>query len=200
MHPDQFVLINSTNEKVTQSSIRELQYHCDILDAMCLDQSAKIQIHVRGAYGEKTSSINTFIRRYDAFLSESIKERLVIENDDHLFGLDDCMIIHQQTSMPIVFDNFHHERFGDGKSLGDSIKKSNSTWKKAKDGPPIMDYSSQQLGERKGKHADTIDISLFKRFVLTVKDSDADIMLEIKDKERSALKAFEIIKTYSNPY
>jgi len=93
------------------------------------------------------------------------------------------MIIHQQTSIPIVFDNFHHECFGDGKSLGDSIKKSNSTWKKAKDGPPIMDYSSQQLGERKGKHADTINISLFKRFVLTVKDSDADIMLEIKDRE-----------------
>ena len=84
--------------------------------------------------------------------------------------------------------------------LGGSIKKSNSTWKKAKDGPPTMDYSSQQLGERKSKHADAIDISLFKRFVLTVKDSDADIMLEIKDKEKSALKAFEIIKTYSNLY
>jgi hypothetical protein len=43
--------------------------------------------------------------------------------------------------------------------LDDSIKKSIS-WKKAKDGPPIMDYSSQQLGEGKGKHANTIDISL----------------------------------------
>jgi UV DNA damage endonuclease len=200
MHPDQFVIINSTKEKVTQSSIRELQYHCDILDAMCLDQSAKIQIHVGGAYGEKTSAINTFIRRYDAFLSESIKERLVIENDDHLFNLDDCMIIHQQTNIPIVFDNFHHECFGDGMSLGDSFKKSNSTWKKAKDGPPIMDYSSQQLGQRKGKHADTIDTSLFEKFVLTIKNFDADIMLEIKDKEKSALKAFEIIKTCSNQY
>jgi UV DNA damage endonuclease len=63
-----------------------------------------------------------------------------------------------------------------------------------------MDYSSQQLGERKGKHVNTIDISLFEKFVLTLKDFDADIMLEIKDKEKSALKAFEIIKTYSNPY
>ena len=78
MHPDQFVPINSPHEKVTQNSIRELQYHCDILDAMCLDRSAKIQIHVGGAYGEKTSAINTFIRRYHTFLSESIKERLVI--------------------------------------------------------------------------------------------------------------------------
>jgi UV DNA damage endonuclease len=81
-------------------------------------------------------------------LSESIKERLVIENDDHLFSLNDCMVI--ETSIPIVFDNFHHDCFSDGESLDDSIKTSNSTWKKAKDGIPIMDYSSQQLGERKG--------------------------------------------------
>ena len=80
--------------------------------------------------------------------------------------------------------------------MDDSIKKSNSTWKKAEDGPPIMDYSSQQLEERKGKHANTIDILLFEKFVLTLKDFDVDIMLEIKDKEKSALKALEVIKTH----
>ncbi len=110
MHPDQFVLINSNNEKVTQSSMRELQYHCDILDTMCLDQSAKIQIHVGGAYGDKTNAINVFIKRYDS-LSESIKKRLVIENDDHLFNLHDCMIIHQQTSIPIVLDKLSSRVF-----------------------------------------------------------------------------------------
>ena len=114
MHPDQFVLINSTNEKVTQNSMRELQYHCDILDAMCLDQSAKIQIHVGGAYGNKTNAINVFIKRYDSLLNEAIKKRLVIENDDHLFNLDDSMIIHRQTDIPIVLDNFHIECFGNG--------------------------------------------------------------------------------------
>ncbi len=64
--------------------------------------------------------------------------------------------------------------------------------------PPVL--CSQQLGERKGEHANTIDISLFEKFVLTLKDFDADIMLEIKDKEKSALKAFEIIKTHSSSY
>jgi UV DNA damage endonuclease len=42
MHPDQFVILNSSNEKVTNSSISELEYHCNILDAMGLDQTAKV--------------------------------------------------------------------------------------------------------------------------------------------------------------
>jgi len=37
---------------------------------------------------------------------------------------------------------------------------------------------------------------LFEKFVLTLKDFDVDIMLEIKDKEKSALKALEVIKTH----
>ena len=54
--------------------------------------------------------------------------------------------------------------------------------------------------QNQAQEADTIDVSLFEKFVLTLKNFDADIMLEIKDKEKSALKAFEIIKTYSNQY
>ncbi len=34
MHPDQFVLINSPNEKIVTNSIKELEYHCEILDLM----------------------------------------------------------------------------------------------------------------------------------------------------------------------
>jgi UV DNA damage endonuclease len=56
--------------------MQELQYHCDILDALCLDQSAKIQIYVGGAYGDKTNAINVFIKRYDS-LSEFINKRYV---------------------------------------------------------------------------------------------------------------------------
>lgn len=192
MHPDQFVILNSSNEKVTDNSINELKYHCNILDAMDLDQTAKIQIHVGGVYGDKPKAIKKFIECYST-LSEAIKERMTIENDDHLFNLKDCLEIHQQTGIPIIFDNFHHECFNYSKeSIIQAIKKASLTWK-VKDGLPMLDYSSQSRGERKGKHATTLDPLLFCKFIMETQRLDFDLMLEIKDKEKSALAALKLL-------
>jgi len=70
-------------------------------------------------------------------------------------------------------------------------------------GLPMADYSSQDIGTidnysdvmaRKGKHAERIDITSFKYFIKQSEGLDFDIMLEIKDKEISALKALEIVR------
>ena len=192
MHPDQFVILNSSNEKVTENSINELKYHCNILDAMDLDQTAKVQIHVGGVYGDKPRAIKKFIECYST-LSEAIKKRIAIENDDHLFNLKDCLEIHQQTGIPIIFDIFHHECFNYSKeSLIQAIKKASLTWK-VKDGLAMLDYSTQSKGERKGKHAATLDPLLFCNFIMETQRFDFDVMLEIKDKEKSALAALKLL-------
>ena len=192
MHPDQFVILNSSNDKVTDNSINELKYHCNILDAMDLDRTAKVQIHVGGVYGDKPRAIKKFIECYST-LSETIKKRIAIENDDHLFNLKDCLEIHQQTGIPIIFDNFHHECFNYSKeSIIQAIKKASLTWK-VKDGLPMLDYSSQSKGERKGKHAATLDPLLFCNFIMETQRLDFDVMLEIKDKEKSALAALKLL-------
>jgi UV DNA damage endonuclease len=76
-----------------------------------------------------------------------------------------------------------------------------STWKINNDGLPMVDYSSQDIGTinncnslmaRKGKHSERIDIKSFKYFIKQTEGLDFDIMLEIKDKEISALKALGI--------
>jgi UV DNA damage endonuclease len=192
MHPGQFVLINSIKEKVVQRSIKELDYHCKILDAMGMDITSKIQIHVGGVYGDKPKAIERFAERYES-LSESIKKRLVIENDDRLFSLKDCLYINQLTGIPFVFDSFHHECLNSEESVRDAIMKAQTAWKD-KDGSLMVDYSSQKEGERRGKHATTIDLSLFKNFIDETKGLEFDIMLEIKDKEKSALKAIKLLK------
>jgi len=206
MHPDQFVILNSYNEKIVQNSFNELKYHCTLLDAMRLDETAKVQIHVGGVYGNKMEAIDRFIRTYN-LADHSIRKRLVVENDDRLYSLRDCLCINQQTGIPIVFDSFHHECYNNGESLRSSLKTAMSTWDGTRDGTPMIDYSSQDLGNydnnynnknnknrKKGRHAQTIDITSFEKFLNETKTLDFDMMLEIKDKELSALKALRTLK------
>ena len=187
MHPDQFTLINSQDRGVFRRSVEELLYHCQVLDLMRLDSSAKIQIHVGGVYGDKRKSMERFMKRFIR-LDRRIQRRLVIENDDRNYTFGDCLNVHKKTGVPVIFDSFHHELNSSGESVARAIQDMTETWSKG-DGVPMVDYSSQQSGERKGKHAESIDLRRFKRFLRETIPRDFDIMLEIKDKERSAMKA-----------
>lgn len=190
MHPDQFTLINSPSEQIFRNSCRELLYHAEVLDLLQLDRSAKIQIHVGGVYGDKQASIERFIERF-AQLDERIKRRLVIENDERSYSLADCLLIHRATAIPVVFDLFHHELNSSGESVQEAFSLFTKTWDD-EDGLPIVDYSFQEEGERRGKHAGTLDPERFQLLLAQTQPFDFDIMLELKDKERSALRAIEL--------
>jgi UV DNA damage endonuclease len=190
VHPDQFTLINSISEDIFERSKKELMYHAQILDLMQLDLTAKIQIHVGGVYGNKPQSIKTFIERIGR-LDEEITRRLVIENDERLFDVDDCLEISAQTGIPVLFDAFHHKinhRSGKEKEDLASISR---TWQ-SKDGLPMVDYSSQKPQAKLGSHTQSIDATDFEVFLVSTRPFDFDVMLEIKDKEASANKALKI--------
>jgi len=192
MHPDQFIVLNSNKEKVVDNSIAELNYHADVLDLLNLDASHKIQLHVGGVYGEKQRSKERFVERYKR-LDNKIKRRLVIENDDTSYTLRDCLEINDNCGIPVLFDNFHHQVNDSGEVLNEALELISKTWRE-RDGIPMVDYSSQEPGEKDGRHAETIDIEDFKRFISGSKPVDFDVMLEIKDKEKSAKKALKILR------
>lgn len=190
MHPDQFTLINSLDNKVLENSIRELFYHAQVLDLMELDNSAKIQIHVGGVYKDKKKSLNRFIQRFKK-LDKIVKKRLVVENDDSRYNLRDSLEINSATAIPVVFDVLHHEVNSSGESLKEALELFSKTWK-IEDGLPMVDYSSQKEGYRIGRHVETINSEHFREFLEESRPFNFDIMLEIKDKQRSALRAIEI--------
>lgn len=198
MHPDQFVLINSLDKEVIKKSIKELEYHCQILDLLHLDSTAKIQIHVGGVYGDKKRSIKRFVENYKK-LDNKIKKRLVIENDERQYSLKDCLNIAKETNIPIVFDVFHHYLNNNGESIREGIILAQKTYQK-KDGILIVDYSNQKKNARLGTHSDHIDVDLFKQFINETEGLDFDIMLEIKDKEKSALEAAQYLKKQKHKY
>jgi UV DNA damage endonuclease len=189
MHPDQFTLINSPDGKIHERSVSELRYHSKVLDCMGLDLSAKIQIHIGGVYGDKDKSMARFIRRYEK-LDKRIRNRLVIENDDRSYSLTDCVCIFEETGIPILLDVFHHEIFNCGETLGEACKLFVKTWR-INDGIPMVDYSSQEDGQRIGTHAASIDVGKFRKFLIETRPLDFDVMLEIKDKEKSAKEAVQ---------
>jgi UV DNA damage endonuclease len=162
------------------------------LDLLQLDYTAKIQLHVGGVYNDKKASIQRFIRNYES-LPEHITKRLVIENDHQRYHLQDCLHLSNQLSIPVLFDYFHHKICHTKENLNQILPEYIHTWSK-QDGIPICDYSSQNPNGPKGSHAHSIDLVDFYQFFQLIKEYDIDIMLEIKDKEQSALKAITIVK------
>ena len=191
MHPGQFTVLNSPHERVLASSIKELEYHTQVLDALRLDRSAKIQLHIGGVYGNKETGISRFVERYHA-LNSSIKQRLVIENDERNYNFADCLHIYDQTGIPILFDSLHHELNNAGETVEDVFKLLIKTWNQ-EDGPPMIDYSSSRTSSQRRRHIQSIDLHHFTQFLCRTRPHNFDIMLEIKDKEGSALKAMDIL-------
>jgi len=191
MHPGQFTLLNSPNKKIVEKSLAELEYHADFLNAMGLDNTAKIQIHVGGVYGDKDSAIKRFICTF-GIASNKIKSRLAIENDDYHYSVKDCLRINKETKIPIILDNLHLECLNDGEELIEAYDMIKTTWSE-EDGIPMLDYSSQEKGARIGKHTEHLDPDHFKKFIDIMHNQEFDLMFEIKDKERSVLEAQRII-------
>ena len=192
MHPGQFTLLNSPNEKIVEKSLAELEYHADFLNAMGLDNTAKIQIHVGGVYGDKDSAIKRFINTF-GIASNKIKSRLAIENDDYHYSVKDCLRINKETNIPIILDNLHLECLNDGESLIEAYNIIKGTWSK-EDGIPMLDYSSQQKDARIGKHTEHLDSNHFKEFIDIMQNQEFDLMFEIKDKEKSVLDAQRLMQ------
>ena len=82
MHPGQFTQLGSPRESVVRSSIRELEYHAEMLDRMGVDQDGVMIIHGGGVYGDKAAALARMKNVIQHNLSVRARARLVLENDE----------------------------------------------------------------------------------------------------------------------
>jgi UV DNA damage endonuclease len=159
---------------------------------MGMDATCKVQIHAGGAYGDKDASIRRFAERYRG-LEERITKRLVIENDERIFNVTDCLTVHGLTGVPLVLDTLHHELFNTGEGVARALAGTAATWDD-EDGLPIVDFSDQDPDGRRGKHAESFHPGRLRALLRTTAALDFDLMLEVKDKERSAIEALRLAR------
>lgn len=194
MHPGQYTVLNSPDDLVVERAIDDLEYHAKVLDCLGLGPEHKMIIHLGGAYGDKEQAKKRFASRYME-LSANVKKRLVLENDDKLFNIQDVLETAFIVGMPAVYDNLHNEVNPVDKTFEDIkwIKKCAETWEK-EDGPQKIHYSQQNPDKKAGAHSETIAIDTFLEFYQQLTGMDIDIMLEVKDKDLSAIKCINCVE------
>lgn len=188
LHPGQYTVLNSPTEDVVERAITDLIYHDKILTALGTDTKNKIVLHVGGIYGDKEVALDRFADNFQR-LPESVQNRLIIENDDRCYNIEEVVGLAYRVQIPAVYDNLHHA-INPPPSRGNDqywIAETKKTWKAA-DGRQKIHYSQQAPSKRLGAHTDTIDLETFLRFYNQLEDQAIDIMLEVKDKNLSALK------------
>lgn len=181
-HPGPFNVLVSPKQSVVENTIKDLEIHGRIMDAMGLSQTPynKINIHCNGVYGDKQSAMNRFITNFQR-LSKSVQNRLTIENDDKasMYSVKDLMYIHNVIKIPIVFD-YHHHTFNTGDlSEQQALELAMTTWPVGI--TPAVHYSESRDTKMPRAHSDYITA------IPNTYNNDIDIMVEAKQKDLSIL-------------
>ena len=198
-HPDHYTLINSSSTKVLEDSIRDLDYHVKLYEAMGLyDYKYKLVMHIGGVYKNKELSIERFKENF-VKLPDRIRKRLILENDDKVYTAKDVLEICKDLKVPMVLDVHHHNCANTGEVLEDMICDVFKTW----DGeyfPPKIHFSSPKTIKEFRSHADDIDPNEFGKFLKIAKnaDFDFDVMLEAKNKDNALFNLSNHIKEFEN--
>jgi len=185
-HPDHFTILNAIKPEVLEASIRDLDYHVNLFEALGLhDYKYKLVLHVGGAYGDKEKAIERFKQNF-VKLPDRMRKRIILENDDKSFTASDVLGICEELHIPMVLDVHHHKCANNGEPIEVLLPRIFKTWTNEVDTPKVH-FSSPKSQKEFRSHADYINYSDFMEFINVARiiDKDIDIMLEVKMKDKA---------------
>lgn len=198
-HPDQYCVLNSTNNDIVSSSISILKYHKNILKELNIKCSIII-LHVGSSVFGKDKSIKRFINNFNK-LDDDLKNMIALENDDKIYNIKDVLGLCQKLKIPMVLDYHHYICNNDGEDLYEYIEEIFNTWNNTKIVPKIH-FSSPKNKTKKDmrSHHDYINVDDFIKFIESVKiiDRDFDVMLEAKMKDEALFRLVRELKYKTN--
>lgn len=162
------------------------------------DRDAVMILHLGGVFGDKVATLDRFRENYKQ-LSQNIKNRLVLENDDVSWSVHELLPVCEELNIPMVLDFHHHNIIFDAdkiregtRDIVDLFPRILATWKR-KNITPKMHYSeptpSAITGRQRRKHNPRVA-------TLPPCPPTMDLMIEAKDKEQAV---FELMRTFKLP-
>ncbi|KAK8200451.1 UV-damage endonuclease [Phyllosticta capitalensis] len=201
-HPGQFTQLGSPRQSVIKSAIRDLEYHDELLSLLKLppqqDRDAVMILHMGGTFGNKEETLDRFRQNY-ASLSPSIKNRLVLENDDVCWHVHDLLPICQELNIPLVLDYHHHNIIFDATQLREGTKDIMELY------PAIRETWTRKGITQKMHYSEPTPAAVTpmqrrkhnpRPATLPPCANDMDLMIEAKDKEQAV---FELMRNFKLP-
>src|SRR5579875_1493159 len=205
-HPSQFIVLNSENETLTRKSMADLDSQAEMLDLMECGPEAVMVVHVGGAYGDRESGWRRWAQTWKR-LSEPVRRRLVLENDDIRYSASDVLKVHEATGVQCVWDYQHHWCFNpEGLPLVETLERFCATWPSGVRPKMHFRCARTEMREVKRKnrktgkiehvlqppiwtgHADYNNPFETITFLRSIKHIDVDVMLESKAKDLSLIR------------
>jgi UV DNA damage endonuclease len=140
-HPSEYITLTSEDDIKIKHSLVDLEFHGEIFDRLGLSRTHynPLNIHVRKE-GDPEELCNIFMKNFER-LSDGIKSRLVLENNDTGNTWDVVTLkkyFYKDNNIPITFDNLHHKMLNKGVSEFDAFLDAYETWG---DIIPVFHYS-----------------------------------------------------------
>ena len=189
LHIDPYYVLNSVNDDVVQSTINICKIYRNMFNLMKI--KSNIIFHIGGKTISKEEGIKRFIKNYN-LLDKDIKDLIIIENDDKIYNILDCIEISKKTSVKICVDYHHFKCNNCGENIKDYLKNIFSGYKEL----PKMHFSSPKSKKEFRAHSEYVDVKEFVDFLSILKEinMDLDIMIEAKMKDDALFRLVRQLK------
>lgn len=201
-HPGQYNQLSSIRESVVEKSIVEIDIHAKILDMMGCGDDSVIVIHGGSKQDGKQNALQRFSSSFKR-LSSSSQRRLVLENCELVYSIQDLLDVSETLDIPIVID-YHHHNINPGTIASESellaiTERVLNVWRR-KNITPLFHLSESRKHVTvndsvtlRRAHSDYIEVlpnvlyETLQRFRLPKLHLD----IEAKMKERAVLRLFQ---------
>ena len=152
-HPDQFVVLNSEQERVVASSVTEMEAQARVAELVGADV---LTLHGGGAAGGIPAALDRLERGIER-LPTAARVRLALENDDRSFTPEMLLPLCERLGVPLVYDVHHHRCNPDSLDVDEASRRAAATWDERE---PYLHVSSPRAGFGGGDlrpHADYVN-------------------------------------------